>query len=172
MVSSATTDLFTGVAHVCVVTADVDRSVRVFADRYGIGPWRVYVYDRSNMTVDVDGEASDFSMRVALGSVGNCGIELIQPTGGRNPYADSLARHNGADHVHHLKLDVSDFSAAAGHLEGLGMARTLDGLFTGADATAQAHGVYFPTENDLGFTLEIGEMHAAFEPAPPEYTYP
>jgi methylmalonyl-CoA/ethylmalonyl-CoA epimerase len=171
-VTLARPDLFTGVAHLCVVTADVDRLVRVFADRYRIGPWQVYVYNRSNMTVDVDGEASDFSMRVALGSVGSCGIELIQPTGGRNPYADSLARHNGADHMHHLKFDVSDFNAAAGHLEGLGMARTLDGLFTGADAKAQAHGVYFPTESDLGFTLEIGEMHEAFEPAPPEYTYP
>ena len=168
----ATKDLFTGVAHVCVVTADVDRLVRVFADRYGIGPWRVYVYDRSNMKVAVDGEGSDFSMRVALGSVGNCGIELIQPTGGRNPYTESLARHDGADHVHHLKFDVSEFNAAAGHLEGLGMARTLDGLFSGVDSKAQAHGVYFPTESDLGFTLEIGEMHEAFEPAPPEYTYP
>ena len=75
-------DLFTGVAHVCIVTADVDRLVRVFSDRYGVGPWRVYVYDRSNMTVDVDGEASDFTMRVALGSIGNCGIALIQPNSG------------------------------------------------------------------------------------------
>ena len=57
---------FTGINHICVVTHDIDRAVRTWSDRYGVGPWSLWTKDASNMTAVVDGEPTDFAMRVAL----------------------------------------------------------------------------------------------------------
>lgn len=56
---------FTGANHICVVTSDLDGAVRRWWDRYGIGPRRVFSYDRSNMRAKVDGVAVEFKMRAA-----------------------------------------------------------------------------------------------------------
>jgi catechol 2,3-dioxygenase-like lactoylglutathione lyase family enzyme len=168
-----TEQMFTGFNHVCVVTADVDRAVRTYSDSYGIGPWRVFVYDESNMSVKVDGEHLDFGMRVGLCQIApGFVIELIQPIGDGNPYAESLQAHGGADHVHHLKLEAADFARTSERLEGLGVSRVFDGTFRGVDEESIAHGVYYSTEQDLGFLVEIGEMSPTFEVGTPEYVYP
>ena len=165
--------IFTGANHFCVVTADVDRAVRTYADRYGFGPWSVFAYDPSSMNVTIRGEHVDFEMRVGLCQIGpGFMIEMIQPVGDGNLYAESLAAHGGADHVHHLKLDVADFDQASGHLEGLGLAKILDGRFEGTEQGSEAHGVYYGTEADLGFLLEIGELTPNFTMTDPEYVYP
>jgi len=164
--------IFTGVKHVCVVTADVDRAVRTYADRYGLGPWRVFAYDDSNMDVTIGGGDADFQMRVGLCQVGGFVIELIQPVGHDNVYSESLAAHGGADHVHHLKLEAVDFGAASRRLEAIGLSKTFDGRFAGGDETSEAHGVYYDTEDDLGFVLEIGELTPTFAMTDPEYVYP
>lgn len=165
--------MFTGANHVCVVTADVDRAVRTYADGYGLGPWNVYNYDSSNMTVSIRGEPVDFKMRVGLCQLGpSFMIELIQPVGEGNLYAESLAVHGGADHVHHLKLEVTNFDRAFDHLEGRGLSKVLDGRFNGVDSRSITHGVYFDTQDELGFVVEIGELSPDFAMAEPEYTYP
>jgi catechol 2,3-dioxygenase-like lactoylglutathione lyase family enzyme len=165
--------MFTGVNHVCVVTANVDRAVHTYSDRYGIGPWSVYNYDRSNMAVKIRGEPVDFKMRVGLCRLGETfSIELIQPLDDSNLYAESLAVHGGADHVHHLKLDVADFARASERLDGLGLQQLLDGRFRGADDGSGAHGVYYATEDEIGFVVEIGELSPNFAMAEPEYVYP
>jgi sulfide:quinone oxidoreductase len=46
------TPLFTGGNHICIATRDIDRAVRVWWDRYGVGPWPVFSYDAANATVD------------------------------------------------------------------------------------------------------------------------
>ena len=164
--------LFTGANHVCVVTADVDRAVRTYADRYGVGPWSVFEFDGSNMDVMIHGEHVDFGMRVGLCSLGPAFmIELIQPIGDGNVYSDSLAAHGGADHFHHVKLEVADFAHASEHLDGLGLAKPLDGRFDG-EAGSKAHGVYYDTVGDLGFLVEIGELTPDFAMTAPEYVYP
>lgn len=166
-------EIFTGANHVCVVTANVDRAVRTYSDRYGVGPWRVHSFDGSNMAVSIRGQPVDFKMRVGLCRLGESfSIELIQPVGDGNLYAESLAVHGGADHVHHLKLDVADFGCASERLEGLGLYKVLDGRFRGARDDCTAHGVYYATEDELGFVIEIGEMSPSFAMAEPEYVYP
>jgi methylmalonyl-CoA/ethylmalonyl-CoA epimerase len=72
--------VFTGVNHICIVTADLDGAVRRWWDRYGIGPWRVFSYDRSNMRAKVDGEAVEVKMRAALaGSARRSGSRSFSP---------------------------------------------------------------------------------------------
>src|SRR3954452_481852 len=95
----------TGINHVCVVTRDLDRLVRVYWEKYGVGPWTIYSYDESNLKATVDGEPRSFEMRAALAQLGpDSRIELIQPLDETSPYADSLRARGDADHLHHVRL--------------------------------------------------------------------
>jgi len=166
--------LFTGINHVGVATADVDRAVRTWVDRCGVAPWSLYRYDASNMSAAVDGEATDFAMRVALCNVSpTTRIELIQPLDDRSPYARSLAERGGADHVHHLRLDVGNYEAADGRLRSLGLHRVMDAEFAGAPGTAAKFaGTYYGTADELGVIVEIGGAQPGFEMPEPEAVYP
>jgi len=164
--------MLTGLNHVCVVTADLDRAIRIWADRYGVGPWNVWTKDASNMTAAVEGRPTDFAMRVALASLpSGVRIELIQPLDDRSPYAESLVRNGGADHIHHLRFDVDDYDAAAARLRGdLGLDTLLHARFAGVEGSFT--GTYFDTEPDLGFVLEIGAAPEGFTMPPPDAVYP
>jgi methylmalonyl-CoA/ethylmalonyl-CoA epimerase len=166
--------IFSGINHICVVTGDIDRAIRVWADRYGVGPWSVYTKDEANMTVVVDGEPAGFAMRVALASVSpTFRIELIQPLDERSPYARSLAEHGGADHVHHVRFEVEEYAAAAARLDDLGHRRLLEAEFDGAPGVDGTFaGIYFDTEGELGFVVEIGLAPPGFAMPPPESVYP
>jgi methylmalonyl-CoA/ethylmalonyl-CoA epimerase len=166
--------MFTGANHVCVVTADLDGTVRRWWDRYRVGPWRVFTYDRSNMEATMDGEPADFEMRVALAELSpGFRIELIQPLDDRSLYAASLRDSGGADHLHHVRLDVPDFARAEGELEALGLAVPFDGTFTGKSPDGdRVRGMYFDTTDDLGFLLEIGQAAPGFSMPDPDYVYP
>jgi catechol 2,3-dioxygenase-like lactoylglutathione lyase family enzyme len=166
--------LFTGINHVCVVTHDLDSAVRTWADRYGVGPWSLYVYDSSNMAAVVDGEATDFRMRVALCNLSPATrIELIQPLDDRSPYARSLEERRGADHVHHVRFDVADYEAADARLRRLGLRRIMNAEFAGVPgAAARFVGTYYGTEDELGLIVEIGGAQPDFAMPDPEAVYP
>jgi methylmalonyl-CoA/ethylmalonyl-CoA epimerase len=167
---------FTGINHICVVTGDLDRAVRTWADRYGIGPWRLYRYDRTNMEATVAGERVEFGMRVALCQLANARIELIQPLedDNRSPYSRSLTEHGGTDHIHHVRFDVASYDESAAHLRSLGADTIFDAAFGPGEAGAgeRLSATYFDTADDLGFTVEIVRMPEGFALPEPELVYP
>jgi methylmalonyl-CoA/ethylmalonyl-CoA epimerase len=165
---------FTGLNHLCVVTRDLDRAVSTWSDRYGVGPWRLWTKDSSNMSATVAGVPTEFAMRVALCDLSSSvRIELIEPLDERSPYAESLDRHGGLDHVHHIRLDVADYPEALGALSALGLDPVLDASFAGAPGVmSRVRATYLATEPDLGFLLEIADVPAGFSMPPAEQTYP
>jgi methylmalonyl-CoA/ethylmalonyl-CoA epimerase len=166
--------LFTGGNHICIATLDLDRAVRTWWDRYGVGPWRVYLYDPSTVSAEVNGRSAEFSMRAALASMGpHFRVEIIQPLEGDNPYTPSLERHGGADHIHHVRFDVSNYDDAVGELDALGLRSVMDARFAGrTEGSPRLVGRYVDTIGDLGFVLELAEVPSGFVMATPEYEYP
>jgi catechol 2,3-dioxygenase-like lactoylglutathione lyase family enzyme len=165
--------MFTGINHVSIVTSDISRAVRVWADRYGVGPWRVYSYGPETMDIRLDGEPAEFQMRVALCRLSpSTRIEIVQPLDDRSPYARSLAEHGGADHVHHMRLDVADYRDSLARLHGFGLTDVLSGRFQGRDPNTASSATYLHTEADLGVIVELAELPADYEPPEPDYTYP
>ena len=162
--------VFTGCNHICVVTGDLDRAIRAWSERYGIGPWGVWTKDPSNSEAEMNGRRVEFSMRVALASLSpTFRLELIQPLDGPSPYAESLERHRGADHVHHVRLDVAEYASARDRLAGLGNEIVFDAWFDGIDDGAgRAHATYFATDDELGLTLEIADLPPGFTMPEPE----
>jgi len=164
----------TGINHVCVVTRDLDRVVRVWCDKYGVGPWRIYRYDGSNMRAAVDGEPRDFAMRAALAQLGaGSRIEVIQPLDEASPYAESLRAHGEADHLHHLRLDVERYDQATAAAGDAGVEVKMNAEFaSGGDDEQTFKATYLDTEADLGFLLELGEAPEGFTMPSPESLYP
>jgi catechol 2,3-dioxygenase-like lactoylglutathione lyase family enzyme len=169
-----TTAAFTGINHLGIVTADLDRAVRTWSDRYGIGPWRLYRYDSSNMSAEVDSEPVEFEMRVGLCQLDNARIELLQPLDDRSPYARSLAAHGGADHVHHVRFDVASYDESAARLRELGAREVFHAAFEagGNGDSAPLTATYFATDDELGFTTEIVGVPDHFAMPEPELVYP
>jgi hypothetical protein len=166
--------LLTGGNHICIATLDLDRAVRTWWDRYGVGPWRVYRYDPSTVSAEVNGRPTEFSMRAALASMGpHFRVEIIQPLNGDDPYTPSLERHNGADHIHHVRFDVSNYDEAVGELHALGLHSVMDARFAGGtEESPRLVGRYVDTTEDLGFMLELAHVPPGFVMATPEYEYP
>ena len=166
--------VFSGANHICVATNDIERAVRTWSDRYGVGPWSLWTKDASNMTADVDGWPTDFAMRVALCRLSpTFRIELIQPLDDRSPYAASLAGHGGTDHIHHVRFDVDDYERSSAQLDRLGARRVFEGRFAGASAAVgEFVGTYYDTVDDLGFIAEIGSAPADFAMPQPDEVYP
>jgi hypothetical protein len=131
----------------------------------------VYAYDATNMTAFVDGEPTDFAMRVALCDLPDGSrIELIQPLGDRSPYARTLAER---DHVHHLRFDVVDYDAADARLRSLGLRRLMAAEFAGAASSAATFvGTYYDTEDELGVIVELGGARPGFAMPEPLEVYP
>lgn len=166
--------VFTDINHLCIVTHDLERAVRTWAGRYGMGPWNIWTYDSSNMSAKLDGEPIDFAFRVALCQISpTFRLEIIQPLDDRSPYAKSLAERHGADHVQHVRFEVNDYEAASDRLAGLGLRRVFEGEFDAAPGSQERFvGTYFGTEGDLGFIAEIGRAPEGFAMPEPEAVYP
>jgi len=165
---------FTGVNHICVVTADLDGAVRTWADRFDVGPWSVYEYDGSNMSAEVDGKPADFRMRAALCQLGpHARLEIIEPLDGDSPYAQSLDRHGGAAHIHHVRFDIADYGEARGRLQEQALPVLLDATFSGGSPDGpRLRGTYFDATGELGFVVEIADRPDGFTMPAPASVYP
>jgi hypothetical protein len=163
-----------GINHVCVVTADLDRAMRTWYEDYGIGPWTHYRFDADNMEARVGNERVDCAIRVAAAPLGDGRqkLELIQPLDQRGPWAESLAAHDGADHIHHVRFDVADFDTAAAALLDGGAPLGLDADFSADPAEPPLRCNYFEGGATIGLRVELGEAPPGFSLDNPSGTFP
>lgn len=152
-----------------IVSGDVDRSIRTWADRYGVGPWSVFRFDPATMTeLTVGGRPVEYAMKIALAMLGPMMLEIIEPLDDRSVYATSLAEHGGRDHVHHILCGVDDYDAALAHFRSRGIEAAQTGHMTQTGASF----AYLATEADLGLSLEIVRMPAELNLPEPVAVYP
>lgn len=166
--------VFSGINHIGIVTGDIERAIRIWTDRYRVGPWRVFSYDHANMRGSCGGEPVDYAFRAALSQLSaTTRVEIIQPLDDRGPYATSLARHAGLDHIHHIRMDVADFDESCRALgTGLQLPVILTAEFDGAAGSqARFDCAYFDTRADLGFVTEIGRAQPGFAMPDPDATF-
>ena len=51
------------VVHVCVVVRDVEKTAGAFAEKFGIGPWRIRVVHTPSSRASVRGEPVDYTLK-------------------------------------------------------------------------------------------------------------
>ena len=148
--------LFTGVKQIGIVTADLDRSVRIWQDKYGVGPWIITEPDPNAVEEETIGGSPVkwAGRRSAHARLGSVYIELTEPREDDTDtiHARSLAAHDGRDHLHHLMFDTEDADRTREWLEDLGVTSDQGGR------VRLGYGVKFDwmaTVDDLGFWVEV-----------------
>jgi len=143
-----------GVAQICILVKDLDKTVENYWNVFGIGPWHFYTYKKP-MVKDMSyyGKSADYEMRIALSYFGDSRIELIQPTSGDSVYSDYIEQHGYG--VQHLGLLVDNMQEAIEKAENKGFKIIQDGSGFGLDG--DGHYAYLDTEEEFGITFELIE---------------
>lgn len=146
------TQLFNDFVQIGAVVANLEQSIQVLSEVFGIGPWRVISWpppDRTDLGRLYYNQPGDFTARMAFAELGPIELELIQPVSGASIWADFLAERGGG--LHHIRFNVPEMEPVVEHLAGhdIGVAQTAAGIRPG---TRWAN---FDTERLLGFVIEV-----------------
>ncbi|MDR5804861.1 VOC family protein [Caballeronia sp. LZ001] len=160
------TQLVKRVTQVGLVVRDLDAALREYADKLGIGPWRVYTYAPPKLTdTKVRGVPVPFSMKLALAVTQDTMWELIQPLDGPSIYAEFLREHG--EGIHHVMVDTGRTrgDVTKEFLE-RGWHSIMEGKFLGAQFE------YYGTEASLATTIEVCYLPSDWTRPEPDYWYP
>jgi methylmalonyl-CoA/ethylmalonyl-CoA epimerase len=145
-------EMFSDLVQIGVVVRDLDRTIKVLADVFGLGPFRTITYppaDRKDIQRVYRGEPADFAARMAFTELGPVELELLQPLDGESIWADFLKTHG--EGIHHIRFNVPELEPVIEYLaeRGVEVAQWASALRPGTSA------VNFDTEDKIGFTIEI-----------------
>ena len=93
--------------HTCFLVRDLEGTARKLSDALGIGPWNVWTITPAECRVH--GQASPFSFRAALATVGGGTFELVSPHSGRSVYEEHLDEYG--EGFHHTCLAYPSLEA-------------------------------------------------------------
>jgi methylmalonyl-CoA/ethylmalonyl-CoA epimerase len=138
-----------GLHQVGIVVRDLEDSMKHYESIFGIGSWQVITVDPSILSdMTYHGRPVQYTFRVALATVGQIELELLQPVEGENIYSDFLKEHGeGLHHLGHVKVDNLDEAVQA--LEKDGFACLQSGRYPGG---AYA---YMDMVKPLGYIIEL-----------------
>jgi methylmalonyl-CoA/ethylmalonyl-CoA epimerase len=150
--ASSPKDTFKQVVQIGAVVKDLDRSIKVLSDVFGIGPFsRIddWPPDRPDYQLYYRGEPGKFTARMAFVDLGQVELELIQPLEGKSIWSDFLEEHG--EGIHHIRFNTPDHDPVIEYLaqHGIGVSQMGSGIRPGT------FWVNFDTEETLGFTIEI-----------------
>ena len=143
---------FKNFTQIGVVVRDLDHSVKVLQEVFGLGPFRIIDWppaDRADMQKFYYGQPADFTARMAFADLGSAELELIQPKEGQSIWADFLRTHG--EGIHHIRFNVDDVAPVIDYLSQhhIPPAQHGSGLRPGTTW------VNFATEDQVGFIIEI-----------------
>lgn len=142
--------MLTRIRQVAIVTTDLDRAVRTWSDRYGVGPWKIFEWNPDNVEqTTINGKPAEWSINSAHAQLGDTAIEIIEPVDENGIFARSLELHGGRDHLHHLWIDTEDNERARTWLSSHGVTSDQGGTALGINFD------YMSTFDDVGFWIEL-----------------
>lgn len=131
-----------------ILTDDLDRAVKDWTNRFGVGPWMVF----KNVLMEgtYRGKPTRVTIDVALGYRGDTQIEFIKATNNAaSPYRD--ADLNPLMGMHHVAWLVEDLDAVTKEMEAGGLVR----VFFAQNAAVRVG--YFEDPAQKGMLYEIIE---------------
>lgn len=161
---TADSPVFTQTLQVGIVVRDLDRAMKTYYERYGIGPWEIYEMNPDTVSaLEKDERPAAHAMRVGLAMVGEVQWELIEPVDGPNIYSEWMDAHG--EGLHHLGLGVRSYDDTIDLVHARGGTILQSGNLQGAKYA------YPSTEDDLGFVTEIFDFPDGTKLTPHSY-YP
>ena len=90
------------IVQVCIVVRDVEKTAKVFAEKFGIGPFRIKITNCPSSRASVHGEPADFTMKLGFARVGPMTLELVETLKGKTIYQEFLEKHG--EGIHHIGI--------------------------------------------------------------------
>jgi methylmalonyl-CoA/ethylmalonyl-CoA epimerase len=133
-----------------IVVADRDRTARLLASLFGIGPFRFVEWpDRPESRYYYRGVEEHIRLKQAFVQLGDVEVELIQPLEGRNAYQDFLDQTGGG--IHHVLFEVNDIDPIIRELADSGVTV----LQSGTGIRPGTRWALMDTQTLLGFLVEL-----------------
>ena len=135
------------------VVPSVDEAATIWWERWGVGPWRIWNFGAAEIADGtVDGEPTDYSMRIGVAKWGDLDMELIEPRDEKSIYARSLAANEGRRHLHHVRFRPPEYESCIAGLVEMG----LPPIQTGNISGGIFH--YFDTQDEVGTIFETSRV--------------
>ena len=134
------------ILQVGIVVKDIDQSISIWENLYGISPWEImHVNQETSRDIKVYGQPVDgYDAILAMSKVGQMHIELIQPISDNSDYYFFLRDHG--EGIHHLAIK---------HNQGfLNLIDERDIKELGSAVLGSTFCAYYDTRKDLGFITE------------------
>jgi methylmalonyl-CoA/ethylmalonyl-CoA epimerase len=159
--------VFDRISQASIVVEDIFGSIKLYNDKYGIGPWIVLHFTQENTkNMEIRGAPEPFEMYLALCDSMNIQLELIQPISRNTTYYEFFEKHGPG--IHHLCLgSEGGFQSIVDKLKEYGYGKLLGGTDSGGMEFC-----YVDMTDDLGFIVELVNPPDDFICPPPIYAYP
>ena len=155
------------IVEVCIVTEDHRRTMAGLV-RLGIGPFRVYTFDDTNLVApSFRGQDSLFSLKVCFAMNAGLTWEIMQPLTGRTIMREFLDRHG--EGIHHVAFDCdgAPWEERLATFDRRGFPATQSGRWLDANSFS-----FFDTEAATTTCFETYHFPDGFEFPEPEAWYP
>jgi len=137
--------------HIGFVVSDLDKTARLFWEKFGIGPWVFMEFGPNVEKSTYYGQPCTNLLKIAEAQVGPISLELIQPVSGLSPHMDFLkAKGEGMQHLGFM-IDSPD---EAKKMKDLGYKDICTA--TGIGEIKDGYAAYFDTDKDLPCVIELG----------------
>lgn len=157
--------MFNKVLQVAMVVKNCDEAVKLWADKYGVGPWKIYEFNRDTVSdMIIRGEKVDYAMRLALCDIGGVQWELIEPKDDKSIYAEFLK--DKGEGLHHCAFGTESYQDAVKFYEDKGLPVLQGGEWEGLTYT------YLDSQKDLNLIAEIYDPKPDFAWPEPLAVYP
>ena len=90
------------IVHVCIVVRDVEKTAKAFAEKFGIGPFRIKILNIPSSRASVHGEPVDYTLKFGKARVGPMTLELVETLKGKTIYQEFLEKHG--EGIHHIGI--------------------------------------------------------------------
>jgi catechol 2,3-dioxygenase-like lactoylglutathione lyase family enzyme len=133
------------VNQVGIVVRDMDKTIKNYAEIFGISFPRVVIPDYFNRFYR--GRPENFRMKIGLAMMGELQIELIQPLEGKSIYEEFLGKCG--EGIHHLGFHVQNLDERVAAFRKLGIEVLMSGERVGAKFA------YMDTDKIVGIIIEL-----------------
>jgi catechol 2,3-dioxygenase-like lactoylglutathione lyase family enzyme len=149
--------VFTDVLQVGIICKDLKKTITSYTDKYGIGPWNRYLFDKDTVgDMKRLGKKVNYAMDLALAQVGNVQWELIQPLDDKSDYAVHLREHG--EGIHHVALETAEkYHDALAFFDGNNIRQVQYGYWNN-----NFHYDYRDTRDDMKCIVELYGPDASF----------
>jgi len=89
--------------HVCLAVRDVEKTAEAFSTIFGIGPFRITLYESPSTRATLYGKPQGYRLKFAHAEAGPVEIELVQTLEGKAAIDDFIERRG--EGIHHLAFE-------------------------------------------------------------------